>query len=523
MARQSFNAGTAPSGIGGDTNKTINTKWEANFTELYKAMGAVFGGVNSGAPGAVLPTALPIANGGTGATTQVAAAKALLPAAATGQFLKYDGKNWIASADNNTTYSNMSTAEITAGTGTTGRLITPKDLKTAVGTYNAASATKLQTPRKINGIDFDGTQDINFATLPLGVPLFHGGTRATIETGYVPYDGQLLNRADYPAMWDKVQATFSIITDADWLANPSKRGSYSSGDGTTTFRMPDYNGVQTDSLKGLFLRGDGGGTIGELSVVPGNVLNDAIRNINGIFDVSAYNDAVSSRILTDASNNLFKSYAAYGQQRAGLVFSGTAYSSQVHFDASKVVPTAAENRPVSAVGIWICRVGNATTEVANPTLHAVLTGGNTFAGTQKMDAVQFNDLTILRGLVSSMATGGTDKAVTAEAIKAFYNLFSGSYTGSNITFQVPNVNDISKPMLIQMGSVAGIVTANTDVVITFPRAFPNSAPFVMACNGDMIASSGAIIGVSQYIAKTAFAARSNVSGAQRINYIAIGN
>lgn len=167
MARQSFNAGTAPSGIGGDTNKTINTKWEANFTELYKAMGAVFGGVNSGAPGAVLPTALPIANGGTGATTQVAAAKALLPAAATGQFLKYDGTNWIASADNNTTYSNMSTAEITAGTGTTGRLITPKDLKTAVGTYNAASATiaaaatKLETERKIHGVDFDGTADID--------------------------------------------------------------------------------------------------------------------------------------------------------------------------------------------------------------------------------------------------------------------------------------------------------------------------------------------------------------------------
>lgn len=166
MARQSFNAGTAPSGIGGDTNKTINTKWEANFTELYKAMGAVFGGVNSGAPGAVLPTALPIANGGTGATTQVAAAKALLPAATTGQFLKYDGTNWIASADNNTTYSNMSTAEITAGTGTTGRLITPKDLKTAVGTYNSATTTKFATAIKIKlakgasgEVSFDGSGD----------------------------------------------------------------------------------------------------------------------------------------------------------------------------------------------------------------------------------------------------------------------------------------------------------------------------------------------------------------------------
>lgn len=126
-------------------------------------------------------------------------------------------------------------------------------------------------------------------------------------------------------------------------------------------------------------------------------------------------------------------------------------------------------------------------------------------------------------LVNDLITGGVDKVVTAEALKAFYSLFVGSYTGFYITFQVPNINDISKPMLIQIGSVAGSYTANTDVVITFSKAFPNSAPFVMACNGDMIASSGAIIGVSQYITKTAFAARSNVSGAQRINYIAIGN
>lgn len=73
MAKKSFNAGVAPTGIGGDTNRQANTKWESNFTELYKAMGAVVGGVNSGADGAVLPAALPIANGGTGATTAAAA------------------------------------------------------------------------------------------------------------------------------------------------------------------------------------------------------------------------------------------------------------------------------------------------------------------------------------------------------------------------------------------------------------------------------------------------------------------
>lgn len=65
MAKQNFNAGTAPSGVGGDTNRAVNTKWDANFTEVYKALG----GSNNGGTGSVLPTALPIINGGTGATT----------------------------------------------------------------------------------------------------------------------------------------------------------------------------------------------------------------------------------------------------------------------------------------------------------------------------------------------------------------------------------------------------------------------------------------------------------------------
>lgn len=69
MAKKDINLGTQPTGAGGDTNRSANVKINANFTELYKAMGAVLNKANSGAEGAVLPEALPIANGGTGATT----------------------------------------------------------------------------------------------------------------------------------------------------------------------------------------------------------------------------------------------------------------------------------------------------------------------------------------------------------------------------------------------------------------------------------------------------------------------
>lgn len=66
MAKQTINLGTAPTGVGGDTPRSAFTKAQSNFDELYIALGA------SGSPG-TLPTALPVAQGGTGGTTQAAA------------------------------------------------------------------------------------------------------------------------------------------------------------------------------------------------------------------------------------------------------------------------------------------------------------------------------------------------------------------------------------------------------------------------------------------------------------------
>jgi hypothetical protein len=66
MAKQTINLGTAPTGVGGDTPRSAFTKTQGNFDELYAALGA------SGNP-LTLPAALPVAQGGTGGTTQVAA------------------------------------------------------------------------------------------------------------------------------------------------------------------------------------------------------------------------------------------------------------------------------------------------------------------------------------------------------------------------------------------------------------------------------------------------------------------
>lgn len=74
-----------------------------------------------------------------------------------------------------------------------------------------------------------------------------------------PCAGQVLNRADYPRLWAFVQGLAEgVTTDSDWtgtfITDPlgnvyyTKRGCFSTGNGTTTFRMP----LLTDTyLKGV--------------------------------------------------------------------------------------------------------------------------------------------------------------------------------------------------------------------------------------------------------------------------------
>lgn len=54
--------------------------------------------------------------------------------------LVYDGTYWQMVGWLNTTYSSMTAAEITAGTGTTARIITPANLKTAIQTWETGEA-----------------------------------------------------------------------------------------------------------------------------------------------------------------------------------------------------------------------------------------------------------------------------------------------------------------------------------------------------------------------------------------------
>lgn len=89
-------------------------------------------------------------------------------------------------------------------------------------------------------------------TVPTGM-LAPFPASAPPSSGWAKANGITVPRTGgWAALWAYAQASGNLVTDAVWLAG--RPASFSSGDGATTFRIPD--------LRGLFVRGyhDGSGT-----------------------------------------------------------------------------------------------------------------------------------------------------------------------------------------------------------------------------------------------------------------------
>ena len=110
----------------------------------------------------------------------------------------YNGSGWVRSFFYNTTYSSMTEAEITAGTGTTARIITPARLKLAIETWaegeanvqsdwdetDSTSDAFIQNKPSIPTKTSDLTNDSGFIT-DAGVTSFNGSTGAITYTAPV--------------------------------------------------------------------------------------------------------------------------------------------------------------------------------------------------------------------------------------------------------------------------------------------------------------------------------------------------
>ena len=151
----------------------------------------------------------------------------------------------------------------------------PVTVPDAVGDYDAVTLRQLRN----SGGGSGGPTMSGISNFGIGD--FHlRDSRAFIPAFEVVSDGQLLERAVYPDLWAYAQL-LTPVSDSEWLANVENRGKYSTGDGSTTFRVPDRNGVQSGSVPGLFGRGDGGD-----SALNGIVRSNAAPNITGALGAS---------------------------------------------------------------------------------------------------------------------------------------------------------------------------------------------------------------------------------------------
>lgn len=382
----------------------------------------------------------------------------------------YDGSTW-------TTWRKQANSgvndDITSMTGLTGPLKLGGD---GVGYYDAVTMRQLKAASGGSGPTMNGVVN-NF----VGAVEWWNGSRAKTPAGYVPADGQLLKRADYPEIWAAIKAgTLNSVSDTLWRgdknANPQSfgkhRAKYSLGykaDGATdgtlddgeTFRMPDLNGVKVDGVNSwtygtsspaLHLRGDTFGVDGTTEA--GTVSRNASPNITATINASILTGpSASVRVGTGAllPKDLVVANTVLGSGSVGFTYFPT-----FDFDASRAAASygrdnTTEVRPNSAVGIWLIRVGGSF--VAANTNFSVITGDATKPG---------NNTQIVGGeIISDYQVGGVSECkVTLKAlgsIGGFYaarlSIINNSKGGTPKNLDFTDDGSLNVPAALTAGRV----------------------------------------------------------------------
>lgn len=180
--------------------------------------------------------------------------------------------------------------------------------------------------------------------------------RAAVPAGFVVADGQLLNRATYPDASNGVIAgNVPVATDANWLGVPTERGKYTLGNGTTTFRMPDYNGKTAGSLGAVVQRGDGVLSAGTNGLIQADAFQNHIVQFNLANISGGATGANFTSLVVGASTQLEAATGAQGF-RLGVSNLQTAPGyGNVRIDT--------ETRALNVTGCWVVKLFGA---VINP-------------------------------------------------------------------------------------------------------------------------------------------------------------
>ncbi|MCD8350089.1 MAG: tail fiber protein [Planctomycetaceae bacterium] len=184
------------------------------------------------------------------------------------------------------------------------------------------------------------------------------GNKSAFEPNFLYADGRAVSRTQYPELF----AAYGVI--------------YGAGNGSSTFNLPD--------LRGVFVRGMDEGRGLDSSRSLGFYQGDAIRNITGTWSSGATGQHGPLYLTQHVVTGAFKR----GASVAGYDTShGNGASFQLDFDASQVVPTAHENRPVNMACHWFI-VAQSPTVASSSDFTAAINAVNASMGTIRNEVVQ---------------------------------------------------------------------------------------------------------------------------------------
>ena len=169
---------------------------------------------------------------------------------------------------------------------------------------NANTATKLATARTINGVAFDGTQDITIeekiaGANPVGSIIAVAYTG--VPEGYMHCNGAAVSRTTYANLFNEIGTT------------------YGGGDGSTTFNLPN--------TVGRFLEGDG---------EAGRYYAAGLPNITG--NISAFRDNIGGAFAGSYNTNRYDGWEDDGDEHAVSTSFDASRSNSIYGASNTVQP-----------------------------------------------------------------------------------------------------------------------------------------------------------------------------------------
>ena len=230
-----------------------------------------------------------------------------------------------------------------------------------VGPYDAATRRWVEN---LLGAGIAGPTMNGVMNYGVGKPSLNA-SRSYIAPYELPMDGQLVKRADWPELWSHAQM-HGAIEDSEWISTRTLRGKYSNGDGSTTFRLPDWNGKRrsgdmidgvpfsgADSIHALFARGDGVDASDNAGTKHGSIRQSAIPALRGIvYSTGAGVFAPGRAGALEGSNSLYQVPSSAPGSSGGantLTIDGSWSNAAYGRDNSPEV------RPNSVLSVWVVR------------------------------------------------------------------------------------------------------------------------------------------------------------------------